>query len=152
MKDKLFIFYGDPCSCALSDPEIQSFEDANRCSAVECPYASGLSKCPPPSLGCVRLAGARMARAAIHFHTETSERTLALRRDLFRLEGPLPPAEVDAYIDPDRAFRRITEPEEVVRRVWEHARAILDLKPGERVRHGGWPVGAVGQPGAPKPS
>jgi hypothetical protein len=134
MKDKLFIFYGNPCSTALAHPEIQSFDDAERHPVVECPYAADPSRCSPPRFGCVRVAGARMARAAIHFHTETSERTLALRRDLFRLEGPLVGTAVEAYIDPDRGFKHITEPEEVVQRVWEHARAVLGLKPGERVR------------------
>ena len=46
--------------------------------------------------------------------------------------------------DPERGFRRITEPEEVVQRVWEHARAALDLKPGECVRDTDRPVDAAG--------
>lgn len=74
-----------------------------------------------------------MARRVVHCYAEVSQRTLLLERELFRLQGPLPGNVVRAYIDPERDSRRITEPEEVVQRVWEHARAVLDLKPGERV-------------------
>ena len=40
MKDKCFIYYGNPCSNCLSDPEVKSFEDAMRQAVVECPYAA----------------------------------------------------------------------------------------------------------------
>jgi hypothetical protein len=133
MKDKCFIFYGNPGSSALSDPEIQSFEDAKGHAVVECSYAANPVKCSPPCFACVRVAGARMARAVIQFQPEASEPTLALERDRFRRRGALPPKDVMAYVDPDRGFRRIADPQEVVQRVWEHARAVLDLKPGERV-------------------
>jgi hypothetical protein len=141
MKDKYLILYGNPGSSALSDPEIQSFEDATRHLVVECPYAADPSKCSPPCFGCIRVAGARMARGVIEFYPEASERTLALERDFFRREGALPPKTVIAYIDPDRSIRRITDPEQVVQRVWEYARSVLDLKPGEHVaRSAGWRV------------
>lgn len=133
MKDKCFIYYGNPCSGCLTDPEIRSFEDAKQHEVIECPYASAPSKCSAPSFGCVRVAGARMARAVIQFYREASEVTLALDRDYFRRRGSLPPARVQAYIDPERGFERITDPEQVVQRVWEDARAVLGLKPGERV-------------------
>jgi len=133
MKDKPFIYYGNPCTSCLTDRGIQTFEDAKRHPVVECPRVSDPSKCSPPSFGCVRVAGARMARAVIQFYREASETTLALDRDFFRRRGRLPPTAVQAYIDPERGFERITDPEQVVQRVWEEARAVLDLKPGERV-------------------
>ena len=132
MKDRCFIYYGNPCSSCLSDPEVQSFEDAKRQAVVECPYAANRAQCSLPRFGCVRVAGARMARAVIQFYTEASEETLALDREFFRRRGPLPPRGVEAYIDPELGFKRITDPEQVVQRVWEHARAVLDLRPGER--------------------
>lgn len=133
MKDICFILHGNPGSSALSDPEIQSFEDAKGHAVVECSYAADPAKCSPPCFACVRVVGVRMARAVIQFQPEASEETLALERDRFRRRGPLPSADLMAYVDPERGFRRITDPEEVVQRVWEHARAVLDLKPGERV-------------------
>lgn len=135
MKDKCFILHGNPGSSALSDPEIQSFEDAKRHAIVDCSYAADPAKCSPPCFACVRVAGARMARAVIQFQPEASEATLALERDRFRSRGALPPEDIMAYVDPERGFQRITDPEQVVQRVWEHARAVLDLKPGERVPH-----------------
>jgi len=132
MKDKCFIYYGNPCSSCLSDPEVQSFEDAKRQAVVECPYAANRAQCSLPRFGCVRVAGARMARAVIQFYTEASEETLALDREFFRRRGPLPPRRVEAYIDPELGFKRITDPEQVVQRVWGHARAVLGLRPGER--------------------
>lgn len=135
MKDKCFILHGNPGSSALSDPKIQSFGDAKRHPVIECPYVAVPARCSPPCFACVRVAGARMARAVIRFQPEASEATLALERDRFRRRGVLPPEDVMAYVDPERGFRRITDPEQVVQRVWEHARAVLDLKPGERVPH-----------------
>ncbi len=134
MKDKCFVYYGNPCSSCLSDPQIGSFDEAKRQPVVDCPYASDCARCSPPRFGCVRVAGARMARAVIQFYTEASEETLAMDRDFFRRRAPLPPKSVESYIDPDRGFQRITDPEQVVQRVWEHARAILQLQPGEHVR------------------
>ena len=83
MKDKWFIYYGNPCTSYLTDSEIQGFEDATlallspwRQAVVECPLASDPAKCSPPRFGCVRVAGARMARAVIQFYTEASVRRL----------------------------------------------------------------------------
>jgi hypothetical protein len=135
MKDKCFIYYGNPCVGCLSDPEVKSFEDAMRQAVVECPYAADRAQCAPPRFACIRVAGARMARAVIQFYTEASEETLALDREFFRRRGPLPGQGLEAYLDPERGFQRITDPEQVVQRVWEHARAVLDLEPGEHVRH-----------------
>jgi hypothetical protein len=135
MKDKCFIYYGNPCSSCLSDPEVKSFEDAMRQAVVECPYAADRAQCSPPRFACIRVAGARMARAVIQFYTEASEETLALDREFFRRRGPLPGQGVEAYVDPERGFQRITDPEQAVQRVWEHARAVLGLQPGEHVRH-----------------
>ena len=135
MKDKCFIYYGNPCSSRLADPEVKSFEDAMRQAVVECPYAADHAQCSPPRFACVRVAGARMARAVIQFYTEASEETLALDREFFRRRGPLPGQGVEAYIDPERGFQRITNPQRVVQRVWEHASAVLGLEPGEHVLH-----------------
>src|SRR3990172_4715260 len=134
MKDRCFIYYGNPCSSCLSDPEIRCFDDATRQAVVECWHSVDPSQCSPPRYGCIRTAGARMARAVIQFYTEASEETLALDRDFFRRRGPLPGKGVAAYVDPEHGFRRITDPEEVVQRVWEHARAVLGLRSGEHLR------------------
>jgi hypothetical protein len=135
MKDKCFIYYGNPCSNCLSDPEVKSFEDAMQQAVVECPYAADPAQCSPPRFACVRVAGARMARAVIQFYTEASEETLTLDREFFRRRGPLPAQGVEAYVDPEHGFQRITDPEQVVQRVWEHARAVLGLQAGEHVLH-----------------
>ena len=74
-----------------------------------------------------------MARSVIELYPEASEVTLVLERDFFRRRGALPPKALTAYVDPDRGFQRITDADQVVQRVWEHARAVLDLKPSERV-------------------
>jgi hypothetical protein len=134
MRDKCLIYYGNPCSSCLSDPEIQNFEDAKRRPVVECPCAGDPVRCSLPRFACVRVAGAGMARRVMQIYAEVSERTLALDRGFFRLRGALPPAAVEAYVDPDRGFERITEPEQVAQRVWEHARSVLDLRPGECLR------------------
>ena len=84
--------------------------------------------------GCVQLAGAALARYVIQSYSETSEDMLATEREEFRRRVPLPPQQVEAYIDTsERGYQGITDPEQVVQRVWEHARAVLDLKPDERV-------------------
>jgi hypothetical protein len=143
MKDRCFILHGNPATSALSDPKIQRFEDAERRSVTECPYAADTIRCSPPCFGCVRVAGARMARSVIELYPEASEATLDTEREFFRRRGALPPEAVIAYVDPDRGFQRITDPDQVVQRVWEYARGVLDLKPGERVPH------QVGPPPSP---
>jgi hypothetical protein len=80
------------------------------------------------------VAGAAMARYVIQFYSEATEETLAMEREEFRRRAPLPPEQVEAYVDTsERGYQRIADPELVVQRVWEYARAVLDLKPGERV-------------------
>jgi len=75
-----------------------------------------------------------MARYVIQFYSEATEETLAMEREQFRRRAPLPPKQVEAYIDtPEFDYRHITDPDLVVQRVWEYARAVLDLKPGERI-------------------
>lgn len=134
MKDKCFIYYGNPCTACLADPEVRSFEHAQRHGPRPCPLLEQGEKCSPPRFGCVAVAGARMARCVLRFYTQASEETLALDRDFFRRRGPLPPKDVEAYIDTaEYGYRRITDPDLVVRRVWEYARAVLDLKNEERV-------------------
>ncbi len=134
MKDKCFIYYGNPCIICLADPAIQSFEDAEKRAGKPCQFYPERSGCSPSSFGCVQLAGAAMARYVIQFYSEATEETLAMEREEFRRRAPLPPDQVEAYIySAEGGHQRITDPELVVQRVWEYARAVLDLKPGERV-------------------
>lgn len=75
-----------------------------------------------------------MARFVLQFYSEATEQTLALEVEEFHRKGPLPPKQVEAYVDtPDYGYRHITDPEVVVQRVADYARMVLDLKPGERV-------------------
>jgi hypothetical protein len=134
MKDKCFIYYGDPCTARLTDPEVRTFEDAQRRGPKPCPFLDEPEKCSAPRFGCVAVAGARMARCVLQFYTQASEETLTLDREFFRRRGPLPPKDVEAYIDTaEYGYRRIYAPEIVVQRVWEYARALLNLEEGERV-------------------
>lgn len=134
MKDKCFIYYASPCSVCLTDPEIRTFEDAQKRGPRPCPFLSEQEKCSPPRFGCVAVAGARVARSVLQFYTEASEQNLALDTEFFRRRGPLPPKDVEAYIDTaEYGYRRITDSELVVQRVGEFARAALGLEEGERV-------------------
>jgi hypothetical protein len=134
MKDKCFVYYASPCSVCLADPEVRTFEDAQRRGPKPCPFLEKQEKCSPPRFGCVAVAGARMARSVLQFYTEASEANLALDREFFRRRGPLPPKDVEAYIDTaEHGYRLITDPELVVERVGEYARAVLGLEEGERV-------------------
>jgi hypothetical protein len=134
MKDKAFIFYGNPCTSCLADPEVQSFEDAKKGGGTRCPFYREGRGCSSSSCGCVQLAGVKMARYVLQFYSEASEEALAMEREQFRRRAPLPPKRVEAYIDtPEYNYRRITDPDLVVQRVWEYARAVLDIKPGERM-------------------
>jgi hypothetical protein len=45
----------------------------------------------------------------------------------------LPPDRVEGYVDTEAAFRWVTNPEVVVERARKYARAVLDLRPGERI-------------------
>jgi hypothetical protein len=134
MKDKAFIFYGNPCTICLADPQVQSFDDAKKSGWTPCPFYREGRGCTSSSYGCVQLAGVKMARYVLQFYSEASEEALALERDQFQRRAPLPPKRVEAYIDtPEYNYRRITDPDLVVQRVWEYARSVLDLQPGERV-------------------
>ena len=133
MKDRCFIYYGNPCTVCLTDPELRDFQDAQRLGPKSCPFLNEQEKCCPPRFGCVAVAGARMARCVLQFYTQASEETLAMDRDFFRRRGPLPPKDVEAYIDTaEHGYRRITDPDLIVQRVWEYARAALDLEQGEQ--------------------
>jgi len=134
MKDKAFIFYGNPCTICLADREVQNFEDAKKRGWTPCPFYREGRGCSSSSYGCVQVAGIKMARYVLQFYSEASEEALAMEKDQFRRRAPLPPKRVETYIDtPEYNYRRITDPDLVVQRVWEHARAVLDLKPGERI-------------------
>lgn len=134
MKDKAFIFYGNPCTSCLADSEIQNFEDAKKRGWAPCPFYRDELGCSSSSYGCVQLAGVKMARYVLLFYSEASEEALAMEREEFQRRASLPPKRVEAYIDtPEYNYRRITDPDLVVQRVSEYAHAVLDLQPGERV-------------------
>ena len=134
MKDKAFIFYGNPCTICLADSEVQSFEDAKKRGWTPCPFYREGRGCSSSAYGCVQLAGVKMARYVLQFYSEASEEALEMEREQFQRRAPLPPKRVEAYIDtPEYSYRRITDPDLVVQRVWEYACAVLDLQPGERV-------------------
>ena len=134
MKDKAFIFYGNPCTICLADSEVQSFEDSKKHGWSPCPFYREGRGCSSSAYGCVQLAGVKMARYVLQFYSEASEGALDMEREQFERRAPLPPKRVEAYIDtPEYSYRRITDPDLVVQRVWEYAHAVLDLQPGERV-------------------
>jgi hypothetical protein len=119
---------------AMANPAIQSFHDLPVGGQTPCFHYANRLECPNPRFGCVQIAGAKMARYVIEFYTEANERTLAMEKEKFRQRAPLPPDQVEAYIDtPERNFQQITDPEAITQHVWEYARAVLDLKPGERI-------------------
>jgi hypothetical protein len=137
MKDRSFIYYANPCTICMSDPAIQNFGDIERHGRSPCRYYPDRKGCAPPQFGCVQLAGVAMARYVLQFYSEATEDTLAMERDEFKKRAPLPPKDVEAYIDsPDGGYRHIADPDLVVERVWQYARAVLDLKPGERIFRG----------------
>jgi hypothetical protein len=134
MKDKAFIFYGNPCTICLADPQMQSFEDVKKGGWTPCPFYREGRGCSTSSCGCVQLAGVKMARYVLQFYSEASEEALDMEREHFRHRAPLPPKRVEAYIDtPEYNYRRITDPDLIVQRVCEYAQAVLDIKPGERI-------------------
>ncbi|MBI4234043.1 MAG: hypothetical protein HY686_06340 [Chloroflexi bacterium] len=134
MKDKRLIYQGDPCTMRLDTTEIQTLEDLMASGVRYCRYYADRRECAAPRYGCVQVAGLKVARYVLLFYPEASERTLAAEVEEFRKRAPLPPEQVEAYIDtPQYLFRRVADPQLVVERVSEYARAVLDLKPGERV-------------------
>ena len=78
MKDKCFIYYGNPCVTCLTDPALQTFEDAQARGPTPCRYYPDRRECSPPNFGCIQLAGAAMARYVIQFYSEVTEETLAM--------------------------------------------------------------------------
>jgi hypothetical protein len=134
MKDKAFIFYGNPCTIGMADAEVENFEDAKKSGWTACPFYRQGRGCSSVSSGCVQLAGVKMARYVLQFYSEASEETLAMEMERFRRRAPLPPNQVEAYIDtPEHSYRRITDPDLIVQHISDYARAVLDIKPGERV-------------------
>jgi hypothetical protein len=76
----------------------------------------------------------RVARSVLEFYDEATERNLAIEIEQFFRKGPLPPEQVEAYVDtPDWGNRYVTDPGIVLQRVADYARKVLDLKPGERI-------------------
>lgn len=100
------------------------------------------------------MSSAKVARYILLFYGEASEHTLEMELEEFRRRAPLPPDGVEAYIDtPEHHYRQITDPELVVRRTGEFAKAILDLQPGERVfRNPQAPIPTFTEPGEGMPA
>ncbi len=134
MKDKRLIFYGNPCLVPLNDSTLQTYEQAKVEQVKACEYYSNRLKCSPPRFQCVQQAGAKMARYVLQFYSEATAQTLDMEKQVFRNRAPFPPGGLEAYIDtPEYGFRRLTDPDVIVERVWEFARATLGLQPGEHV-------------------
>lgn len=134
MKDLRLIRYWEPCWTDLSDPAVQSVENARARGPTRCPYYDNRSECWSSRFRCIQLAGVKVARYVLEFYAEASERTLAMEMEEFRRRAPLPPNQVESYVDTrDYLYRRITDPDVVVQRVWAYASAVLDLRPDERI-------------------
>jgi hypothetical protein len=134
MKDKALIYLGNPCTMCLDAPEIQTLADIRSAGARYCQYYAHRYECSSPSYGCIQVAGLKVARYVLLFYYEASERTLRMEVMKFQEQAPLPPEQVEAYVDtPEYGHRHITDAQLVVQRVWEFAGAVLDLKPGERI-------------------
>ena len=119
---------------ALDDPAVQTVEHAQARGQTQCKFYSDRRSCSPPRFGCVKLAGFKVARNVLQTYDEVSEQNLAIEIERFSQTGPLPPEQLEAYMDTvDYGCRHITDPGFVVQRVAEYARKVLDLKPGERV-------------------
>jgi hypothetical protein len=137
MKDKALIYAGNPCTMCLDTPEVQTLEDLRSADTRICQYYAYRYECSPPAYGCIQVAGLKVARYVLLFYYEASERTLEMEVTKFQEQAPLPPEQVEAYVDtPEYGHRRITDARLVVQRVWEFAGAVLDLKPGERIFRG----------------
>lgn len=137
MKEKLLIYQGDPCDMCLDDPAIQTVKQAQARGQERCKFYFERELCSPPRFICVRKAGLRVAQNVLRCHKRASEKSLAKEIEEFRRGGPLPPKDIEAYIDtPEYGSRRITDPELIVQRVSDYARKVLDLKPGEIIARG----------------
>lgn len=134
MKEKLLIYQGDPCLMCLDDPAVQTVFDARAHGQIRCKFFSHRKSCSPPRFGCIKLAGLRVARSVLEFYDAATEKNLRLEIEQFLRKGPLPPEQVEAYVDtPDYGNRYVTDPAFVVQLVADYAHKVLDLKPGERV-------------------
>lgn len=155
MKDRFVISHDSPCVIRVGDPAIQSFEDAQVSGLKACPFYPERLDCSPPDVACVHLAGAAVARYVLQFYDEASEEALATEVEEFRRRAPLPPDKVKAYVEPqDHELQRIEDPEQVVQHVQQYARAVLDLKPGERVSRSAetrWAAAQETEPGGAGP-
>ena len=134
MKEKLLIFQADPCLMEIENPAVQTVTDARARGQNRCPFFPDREGCSPPRFECVKVAGLKLARRVLECHPEATEETLAMEIERFGKTGPLPPDQVEAYVDPsDSTPRYITDPGLVLQRVADFARKVLDLKPGERI-------------------
>ncbi len=132
MKEKLLIYQADPCLMSLEDPAIQTVSDAQ--GQTRCRYYAERQLCSPPRFDCVKVAGLRVARRVLECHGESTEQTLALEIEHLDRTTPLPPEQLEAYVDTSEfGCRYITDPGLVLQRVADYARKVLDLKPGERI-------------------
>ncbi|MBI2166116.1 MAG: hypothetical protein HYU29_06920 [Chloroflexi bacterium] len=153
MKEKMLVYQGDPCTMRLDDPEIQTVEDVRARGIELCPFYADRRQCSLPRYGCVRVAGLKVARYVLLFYAEAAERTLAMEIEEFRQRAPLPPTQVEAYVDtPQYHYRHVADPKLVVQRVGDYARAVLDLQPGERIfRSPEEPTPLIKEPGIELP-
>ncbi len=134
MKEQLLIYQGDPCLMCLDDPSIQTVSDSRAHGQIRCKFFSDRKSCSPPRISCIKLAGLRDARSVLEFYDAATEKNLGLEIEQFFHKGPLPPEQMEAYVDtPDYGCRHITDPGLVAQRVADYARKVLDLKPVERV-------------------
>ena len=60
-------------------------------------------------------------------YPEVTGQILAMKMEQFRRRVPLPPDQVESYIDTlGHGFEHIINPEIVVQHVWEYTRAVVD--------------------------
>lgn len=144
MKDKRVIYHGSPCVVPLTSRTIRTWDDLVGAKAVPCQFHGKQAECSPPRFGCVQMAGVKVARYVVEFYSEPSEEALELEMKEFRRYAPLPPDRAEAYVDGRGAeYLRLTDPEEIVARVRDCARTLLNLEGGKRTS--GEILGAVAQ-------
>lgn len=131
MKEKKLIKDKEPCVTPMDDPDIQTVADAEARGQVPCRFYSNRELCK--QFGCVQKAGHQVAKYVLQFYAEASEENLEAELAEFRRVAPMPPDDVEAYLDtPDKDYRRLTDADAIFERVAFFARQVLDLTPGER--------------------
>lgn len=134
MRDKRVIYHGSPCLAPLTSPAIRTWDDLVGSKPEPCQFHGSEAGCSPPRYGCVPMAGQKVARYVLEFYAEASDETLDMEIEQFRQYAPLPPDRAEAYIDGrESGYSQLKSREQVVRRVREYARSLLNLQPGERM-------------------